>query len=86
MHKWNEKALGAENLCAVPMVPFVPLLLISKHTYKLLNFFAFSVKSQSSVAPDVALLLSSGSDLARAEISRLRWQQKNAASRRVFSP
>lgn len=38
-HKWNEKALCAEGLCTVPMVPFVPLLLISKHTHKLLNFF-----------------------------------------------
>lgn len=45
--RWNEKALCAEGLCAVPMVPFVPLLLISKHTHKLLNFFClFSEKPE----------------------------------------
>lgn len=52
------------------MAPFVPLLLISKHTHKLLNFFffVFLVKSQSLGAPDVALLCSSESDLARIEV------------------
>lgn len=59
-----EKAICAEGLYSAPMVPIVPLLLISKHTRKLLNFFAFSVKSQSFVAPDVTLLLPSNADLS----------------------
>lgn len=65
--KTKKRALVLKAFAVLSRPPFVPLLLISKHTRKLLNFFFFCLflakRAKSFVAPDVTWLPSSNPDL-----------------------